>query len=178
MTKNIDKKTSTIIKKYIGNGPHYAKNSTQFAGDIKDLVVEEDEMLVSLDVVSLYTRVPKEEAITLTYNKLKNDPNLKDTTKMSPESIIKLIRICTDNTYFMFNMKMYSQVDGLAIGASISGFMAEIYMEELETKAMQTFANPPEIYKRYVDDTFTKLKTTLVEEFLLHMNSQHERISI
>ncbi len=60
---------------------------------------------------------------------------------------------------------MYSQVYGLAIGASISGFMAEIYMEELETKAMQTFANPPEIYKRYVDDTFTKLKTTLVEEF-------------
>ena len=32
------------------------------------------------------------------------------------------------------------------------------------------------IWKRYVDDTFTKLKIDKVEGFLEHLNRQHERI--
>ena len=77
----------------------------------------------------------------------------------------------------MFNGKLYKQVHGLAIGASTSGFAADIYLFKLETNAISTFANPPDIWKRFVDDTFSILKQTNVESFLQHLNSQHPSIN-
>ena len=62
------------------------------------------------------------------------------------------------------------------MGAATSGFAAEIYMEHLESSAMATFAHPPSIWRRYVDDTFVKLRKECVESFLIHLNSLHPRI--
>ena len=67
-------------------------------------------------------------------------------------------------------------MDGLAIGASSSGPAAELFMERLEVKAIRTFIEPPKIWKRYVDDTFSKLRTVHIDSFLKHLNEQHPRI--
>ena len=107
---------------------------------------------------------------------MKEDPDLMKKTTMSAESIIDLFKICVQTTYFAFNKKLSQQIDGLAIGASTSGFAAELFMVKLETKALSTFTNPPSIWKRYVDDTFSKLKKIIVNSFLEHLNSQHQRI--
>ena len=112
----------------------------------------------------------------MTYHKLKEDKDLSKRTGMKAESIIKLIRICVEETYFVFNQQIYIQVEGLAIGAATSGFMAELFMERFEERAISTFINPPGIYKRYVDDTFLKIKEEEAEKFLEHMNNQHIRI--
>ena len=56
---------------------------------------------------------------------------------MKAESIIKLIRICVEETYFVFNQKIYIQVDGLAIGAATSGFMAELNYSWKDSKKGQ-----------------------------------------
>ena len=47
---------------------------------------------------------------------------------------------------------------------------------KLETKAMNTFINPPTLWCRYVDDTMAKILKTMVEQFMQHLNSQHPRI--
>ena len=49
-------------------------------------------------------------------------------------------------------------------------------MQRFENRALTTFTSPPDIWKRYVDDTFAKLKITVIEEFLTHLNNQHPRI--
>ena len=64
----------------------------------------------------------------------------------------------------------------MAIGASTSGFLADLFMYKLEKRAIATFICPPSIWKRYVDDTFAKLKKVYVLQFMEHLNSQHERI--
>ena len=43
-------------------------------------------------------------------------------------------------------------------------------------KAITTFVEPPKIWKRFVDDTFSKLKQIYVDDFLKHLNNQHPRI--
>ena len=95
---------------------------------------------------------------------------------MSPNNILELYKICIENTYFVFNLKVYKQIYGLAIGASMSGFAAEIYMENYERKAINTFVKPPTLWKRYVDDTFVKIEIKYVKDFLIHLNSIHPRI--
>ena len=89
---------------------------------------------------------------------------------------MKLFRTCLERTYFVFNNQLYQQIDGLAIGASSSDFMAEIFMQRLEKRALTTFSNPPETWYRFVDDTFTKLKVEFINSFLDHLNTMHEKI--
>ena len=49
-------------------------------------------------------------------------------------------------------------------------------MEKLEIRAIATFIDPPKLWLRYVDDTFTKLKKIFMNSFLEHLNSQHPRL--
>ena len=95
---------------------------------------------------------------------------------MTPTQIIQLYRTIVKQTYFMFNQTLYVQVDGLAIGAATSGFAANIFMEQLEKKALASFTAPPDLWLRYVDDTFTKLKKTNIDSFMAQLNEQHPRI--
>ncbi len=176
VTNDINKFVSKIIKPYAEKNEFTIKNSTEFIRRAKDLKVEDDEVIVSYDVKALYPSVPQLEALDMINNLLTNDTNLKDRTKISPRNIMRLFRICVDNTYFQFMMKLYKQIDGLAIGASTSGFAADIFMNGLEKKAISTFIEAPEIWLRFVDDTFSKLKKALVEAFMNHLNSQHPRI--
>ena len=107
---------------------------------------------------------------------MRNDEKLDEKTSISADNVIQLFKIYVKTTYFAFNRKLYQQIDGLAIGASSSGFAAEIFMERLETRAINTFIEPPKLWRRYVDDTFAKLKKIYVSAFLQHLNSQHRRI--
>ena len=177
VTKSIDKHISTIIKTYVGHTDHHIDNSRQFLDKIRHEKMEQDETMVSYDIVALYPSVPQDEAIELVHSKMLNDENLGSKTAMTAEQITKLFRTCVTRTYFQFNQKLYQQVDGLAIGASTSGFCANIFMEHLERKALDTFTNPPTLWLRYVDDTFSKLKTAYIDEFLEHLNSQHAKIA-
>ena len=95
---------------------------------------------------------------------------------MSAENMRALLRTCVSKTYFVFNNKLYLQVDGLAIGASSSGPAAELFMERLESRAIRSFIEPPKLWLRYVDDTFAKLKKIFVSAFLEHLNKQHPRL--
>ena len=176
VAKEVDKYISKILQKYVGKTPYYVKNSAHFAEKIKDLRVEEDEVLVSYDVTALYPSVPQDEAIDIIYQKLSQDKDLKDKTTMTAENIITLLKICVNKTYFVFNKKLYIQVDGLAIGASTSGPAAELFMERLEVRAIGTFLEPPKLWLRYVDDTFAKIKKIFVTSFLEHLNRQHRRL--
>ena len=176
VAKEVDKYISKILQKYVGKTDYYIKNSAHFAETIKDLRVEEDETLVSYDVEALYPSVPQLEAIDIFHQLMLNDPNLSSKTTMTANNIIILFKICVKTTYFMFNLQLYKQINGLAIGASSSGFAADLFMEKLEKKAINTFIEPPKLWKRYVDDTISKLLKIHVEAFLEHLNNQHPRI--
>ena len=106
---------------------------------------------MSLDVVALYPSVPQDKALQLFEEKLNQDQNLKKKNPILAKELMKLSRTCLKQTYFVSNQKMYKQIDGLAIGASSSAFLAELF---LMIRAMQSFANSPDIWFRYVDDTF------------------------
>jgi len=44
-------------------------------------------------------------------------------------------------------------------------------MENIETRALETYADPPRLWKRYVDDTFVIMKRSKLSEFLTHLNT-------
>jgi len=44
-------------------------------------------------------------------------------------------------------------------------------MENIETRALETFADPPRLWKRCEDDNFVIMKGSKLSEFLTHLNT-------
>jgi len=44
-------------------------------------------------------------------------------------------------------------------------------MENIEARALETFTDPPRLWKRYVDDTFVITNKSKLSEFLTHLNT-------
>ena len=76
-----------------------------------------------------------------------------------PEDVLRrLIKLCVCDNTFVFNNKVYQQIDGVAMGSSLEPVLTNIWMAHLEEKFILTSALSPQFYRRYVDDTFCLFK--------------------
>ena len=107
---------------------------------------------------------------------------LKDRTEWKAKNIVNLIEICTEETHFKdFEGNIWTQTDGTAIGKSISGDIAGIFMESYEDEFV---LNPkknkfvPIFWKREVDDVYClwQYGEDNIQTFLDYLNSCHPRI--
>ena len=67
-----------------------------------ELRIEEDEVLVSFDLSSLFTNIPVTEAIQVIRNRLQQDGMLADRTTLTPDRVPELLETCLKSTYFSY----------------------------------------------------------------------------
>ncbi|KAK3716447.1 hypothetical protein QZH41_007056 [Actinostola sp. cb2023] len=77
---------------------------------------------------------------------------------------------------FQCKGKFYRQIHGTAMGSPVSVVISNLVMEELESKAIATYASPPRVFKRYVDDIVCVIKRRDIDTFHQHLNSQDPNI--
>ena len=135
--------------------------------------IQENEVMVSFDIQSLFTNVLIEGAVKAALCKLENDPGLADRTNLTPTQIADLLNFVLRSTYFQYNGSIYEQKDGAAMGSPVSAVIANLHMEEFEERAIATATYKPKIWKQYVDVTFTVLRKDYVDGFLQHLNSYY-----
>ena len=95
---------------------------------------------------------------------------------MSIPQITSPLEFCPTHTYFLFQGKYYEQVQGAAMGSPISPLIANIFMEEFEVKALNSFPYPPSLWLRFVDGTFVINKAEHSQDLLQHINNQNPHI--
>ena len=134
--------------------------------------------MVSFDVVSLFTRVPVEEALQVISELLHQDETLMDRTAIPAPDLCHLIELCLKSTYFRFGDLFYEQVEGAAMGSPLSPVVANLYMEAFEKQTLEAALWRPAFWVRYVDDVFAiwPHDTQSLDEFLGHLNSQKTAI--
>jgi len=110
--------------------------------------------MVSFDVVSLFTKAPIQLALNIAKQCLQSNPELNQCTGLSTTDLIKGLEICLNSTNFTFRGKHYKQVFGTAMDSPVSSVVANLVMENIETRTLETFADHPRQWKRYVDDTY------------------------
>ena len=132
----------------------------------KDAHLDSNDVLVSFDVVSLFTKAPIPDAIEIVKRK-------------SNSEIASLVELCLRSTFFSFQEVIYEQVDGVAMGSPLSPVVANLFMEHFEESALRTFPLQPKWWKRYVDDTNVCWPHGLdrLEEFQQHINNLVPSIS-
>ena len=79
-------------------------------------------------------------------------------------------------TWYTFNPQFYQQTDGVAMGGPPPSTTAEIYMQNHERTAISTALHSPKVWERFVDDVYSILKRTHLENFFHHINNLHQNI--
>ena len=101
----------------------------------------EGKCITSDDVKVHFTFVPVDPALSIIKHKLQQGMQLYHRTSMSIHHIITLLEFCLTNTYFLFQNKYCQQVHGAVMGFPISLIVANLLIEEFETKAINTAPN-------------------------------------
>ncbi|BHF60405.1 hypothetical protein SprV_0100337000 [Sparganum proliferum] len=132
------------------------KSAEEFLSRIKRLEVEADEVMVSFDVISLFTSIPPALAIDTIDGFLREKYDETD-QQLKRVHIIQLLELCL-KTFFTFNGQVYEQKKGTPMGSPLSGLIAEAVLQRLRAA-------------RYVDDTFVIIKRSDVQTFKTLLNS-------
>ena len=170
------KELSRILKPLVGRSPYHIQNTQDLIQQIEGIQLQPTQCMVSFDVKALFTSVPIQPAITIIKKLLEEDQSLQQRTTMSVNNITCLLEFCLKSTYFTYQGKHYEQLEGAAMGSPISPIVANLYMENLEEKAISTAPHPPYLWKRFVDDTFTIIESSQRRAFLDHINSIDQHI--
>ena len=131
--------------------------------------------MASFDVESLFTNVPLVE----TTNLILNEYRPEDFFGIESSTLKKLLMFATSESIFLFNNKMYNQVDGISMGSCLGPVYANTFMCHNEKLWLEScpLDFKPIHYRRYVDDTFLIFRREEdVELFLNYLNSKHRSI--
>ena len=175
-TYKVSKHVSNILTTYAKQLPSYIQNTMHFMEELREEEITEEEIMVSFDVKSMFTSIPRKDALEAIREIIDADEDFMSRTGMTTDTLLELTKLCMI-TNFQFRADHYELSDGLAMGAPSSPAIANLYMGKLEEKAISTFDGPkPRFWRRYVDDVFAILKRSVLIKFLAHLNTQHPAI--
>ena len=174
---NTSKFLSDILSPIQNLNGYSVLNSSQFAKEVANMEILDDEVMVSFDVVSLFTAIPVNKACEYIRDKLDNDNTLHLRTSLNTDDIISLLEFTLSNNYFVYNNCIYKQIHGCAMGSPVSPIVANLCMEVIEELAISTSPVPPKVWKRYVDDSFVIIKKDAVSSFHNTLNASDPKIS-
>ncbi len=140
VTYNVAKYLAMVLKPLVGKTERHIQNSKDFVDKIKGLTLESDETMVSYDVTSLFTCVPTAQVIELVKERFRQDHTFGERTPLSPEEIGSLLELYLNTTYFKYKDEFYRQKHGCVMGSPVSPIVADLYMEEVERKGLDTYS--------------------------------------
>ena len=125
----------TNISTPLQNGNGFSvTNSSNFSNEISNIDIQDDEIMLSFDVVSLFTAIPVKKACEYIQNKLDCDESLHLRTNLDTTDIISGLNFVLSNNYFVYNDSIYKQIHGCAMGSPVSPVVANLCMEALNRR--------------------------------------------
>ena len=123
---NLNKYIANILKAYVKDENNNAKNSTTFSNYIRTSPIEDDEIMVSFDVTSLYTNIPIIDTLNIIKDHVHSDDQFTGKTAIHQDKFLDLVNLVLTTTWYTFNAQFYQQTDGVAMGGPASSTTTEI----------------------------------------------------
>lgn len=166
-----------ILYKNLPNPRSFIKKfSFDLFQSLSDLRIDLSAMLVSLDVVSLFTSIPLDFAL----DGMKRRWNfIRDKTSIPLESFIVILEFVLSFTYFSFNNNIYQQTYDTPMRSLLSHSLllrVEVVMQDLEESCLNKLKFTFSFYYRYVDDILLAVCKKEVDFLVDIFNSYHLRL--
>lgn len=168
---NITKWLVNELKKFGPFNGFSVKNTFDFVEKVQDIEIENDEIMISFDVTALFPSVP----INIAIESIKKHLITFDLPEDHLNTYITAIELCMKHNCFKFRGTYYTNNFGCSMGNSLSPYVAEAFMCNLESQ-LKSEGILPRIWYRYVDDTFAIVKISKVEKTLAAINNRYPSI--
>eukprot|EP00106_Octopus_bimaculoides_P001170 XP_014768612.1 PREDICTED: uncharacterized protein LOC106868030 [Octopus bimaculoides] len=160
-THHLSNFLDTLLKPFLKHITSYIRDDIDMLNHLPK-TVNEKILLVSFNVVNLYSNIPhtlRIEAITFWLNNY----SFELPTRLNKELVIEGLRFILQNNYFIFNNNYYRKISGTAMGTRTAPSFANLVMGYIEIilykKTLEKYGNSFSNYiqnnrKRYLDDCF------------------------
>ncbi|XP_069992388.1 uncharacterized protein [Penaeus vannamei] len=152
-------------------------NTLDFEEEIKQLNIEDSSVMASFDVESLFIHVPLSETTQIITDSI-SDESISQ-FGLNKKQFNSFLNVATRDSVFTFDNKLYTQIDGVAMGAPLGPSYANAFLCHYECNWLNNCPNDfkPIFYKRYIDDTYLLFtQQSHIEQFLSYLNDQHPNI--
>lgn len=169
IASNISQFAFNMIKQLRETIDHCLTNTSELIYEMNQIVIEDDEHLVSLDVKDLFTNVPINQSINITLERI-GQSEAFCASNLTKSDLRELLTTCLQNSYFTFNNKFFRQKTGLPMGNILSPLLSDLYMDQfVKTKLSKINGK----LWRYVDDllVITKMNEDDVKLYIEELNS-------
>ena len=162
-----------ILYRALPKAKSHIVDSFQFVETLKNTQIDASFKLISLDVVSLFTNVPLDLAIE---SICKRWTYIERNCDIPKNEFLIAIRLVLNSTFFSFNNVCYQQTYGTPMGSPLSPIIADITLQDLEIRAIETLPFELPFYFRYVDDVVLAVPSHSLDTVLNTFNSLHPKI--
>ncbi|XP_055304824.1 uncharacterized protein LOC129569719 [Sitodiplosis mosellana] len=129
------------------------KNSQQVKEKLRTITLDENDIIVSLDIVSLFPSIPIRQTIDLIMKKWRK---LYRKTAMSKKIFVELLEfVLLEAAVFAYGDMYYQQIDGT----------------EIIDQVLDTLDWTPKMLMKYVDDIFVIIPRNKLDEFVSKLNA-------
>lgn len=109
---------ASALHPLVGNTIHACRTGEDFVRNLETVVSTNEN--ASCDITAIFMTIPVEKAIMITCWKLEDDDEFANKCELSVSQVIELLKFCLRITYFMCWGVFYRQIQGAAIGSSVS----------------------------------------------------------
>lgn len=154
----------------------YLKDTSDFLNKLKQIKVNENSLIVTMDVESMYTNIDHESGLAAVKKAFEDNPD----PCRPDQHILDLLELSLKNNDFHFNGETFLQIKGTAMGKKYAPSYANIFMAQFETEAMKKCYLKPTVYFRFLDDIFSIWDhgRENLETFLEIFNSHHPSVKL
>ena len=149
-TEKMSKFIHQILHPLVKTSKTFLNNSLDLIHQLREIKPRKDFTLITADISSLYTNIPTKEGISLT---------TKEYQKFQPKPITTialqiLLNNILNNNFFLFDQKIFLQINGTAMGTSMAPTYANIFLKHKEENWLNSEPLSTNIilFKRYIDD--------------------------
>lgn len=150
-TDKISHTVDRILRPFVSKLPSHIKDTRHFISKITDIGHHhEDDIMVTIDVSSLYTSIPHQDGLKAIRSTLSQSPHLP----ISLDIVCELAEMTLTMNTFQFKNHHYQQIQGTAMGTKMAPSYANIFMGVLECEMLKTTDLQPSLWLRFIDDIF------------------------
>lgn len=164
-----------ILRPHVSKLPSHIKDTRDFICKLQEIgSLHDDDLMVTIDVSSLYTSIPHTDgidAVRKTLSHLRNPP-------IPLQTILEMVEMTLTMNTFKFNNNFYHQIQGTAMGTKMAPSYANIFMGILEKEMLSNSELQPHIWLRFIDDIFAIYRATedKVKTHIEYLNDFHPTI--
>ncbi|XP_044745148.1 uncharacterized protein LOC123307011 [Coccinella septempunctata] len=149
------------------------KSSFEFVKNLNNVQLPDHYKLISLDVISLFTNIPKGLVLSTLS---KRWSYISAYTNIPKKIFLEMIEFYFDSSYFSFGGNIYLQLDGSAMGNPLSPILAEIAMDELVSSVLANLPFVLPFFWLYVDDSITAVPEEEFDTILDYFNAFNPKL--